>query len=533
MTTSPSIDEKPTQKFIAHDQHLTEADIAHGDNALKLVGEQRIVLSDADNKRLLRKTDKHILVILVWVYLLQTLDKNILGNAKIFGLATDVGLKGTQYSMLSSINAMVQLGWQPFSSYLLVRVPPRTLMTALVFLWGTAQTCLAACNSYHSLLACRALLGLFEAGCLPLFSILTAQFYRRSEQPQRVAAWYCVGGVSTMLAAIMSWGLGHIHHSKLYPWQAIFLVSGLLTVLSTPLVWIFVDSDVASARFFTEDEKLMAIERLRANQTGTGSNDFKWKQALEIFWDPKSYLFASQTLLVGVGAAVASYFGPTLIAAFGYDTYTTSLLNIPTGFLQILIIQGASFAAHRFRSKSTAFSIFMIPAIIGIAMLYNEETKSKKDFRQPVALAGYYLINFVFGATPLIVSWMIANVGSQSKKSATLSLYNASSAAGNLIGPLLFPAQDAPHYLPGIRAVLGITSAVLAAIIGQVGVLYLMNRQQRAKRVKNGKPEFIKDTSMANTYSTYGESAADEVAIGQNALLDMTDMKNDEFVYVY
>jgi MFS family permease len=125
----------------------------------------------------------------------------------VFGLSVDAKLQGNQYSLISTVNAMAQLGWQPFSSYLIVRVPARTLMTVLVFGWGTAQACMAASTSFPALMATRFFLGLFEAGCLPLFSILTAQWYRRSEQPVRVAAWYSTNGLATMFAAIVSYGL--------------------------------------------------------------------------------------------------------------------------------------------------------------------------------------------------------------------------------------------------------------------------------------------------------------------------------------
>lgn len=56
----------------------------------------------------------------------------------------------------------------------------------------------------------RALLGLFEAGCLPLFSLLTSQWYRRSEQPVRVAVWYSTNGLATVVAALLSFGLSHV-----------------------------------------------------------------------------------------------------------------------------------------------------------------------------------------------------------------------------------------------------------------------------------------------------------------------------------
>lgn len=43
------------------------------DRALAIIGDQKIEVSEEENRRILRKTDRVILVILVWVYFLQIL----------------------------------------------------------------------------------------------------------------------------------------------------------------------------------------------------------------------------------------------------------------------------------------------------------------------------------------------------------------------------------------------------------------------------------------------------------------------------
>ncbi len=143
----------------------------------------------------------------------------MLGYSALFGLPEDTHLAGDQYALVGAIAPVAQLAWQPFSSVLLVKVPPRVLMPALLLGWGVAQALLPACRGFASLLADRFVLGLFEAGCLPLFSVLTAQWYRRAEQPLRVAAWYGTNGIATVVAAALSYGLGRIESPVLAPWQ--------------------------------------------------------------------------------------------------------------------------------------------------------------------------------------------------------------------------------------------------------------------------------------------------------------------------
>lgn len=149
----------------------------------------------------------------------QILDKSVLGYGATFGLRESTGLTGNQYSLVGSIAPIAQLAWQPFSSFLIVKVPHRILMPSLCLGWGIAQAAMAACRNYGDLLAARFFLGLFEAGCLPLFSIITSQWYRRVEQPLRVAAWYSTNGLATIVASALSYGLGHIPSDVLESWQ--------------------------------------------------------------------------------------------------------------------------------------------------------------------------------------------------------------------------------------------------------------------------------------------------------------------------
>ena len=373
---------------------------------------------------------------------------------------------------------------------------------------------MAACTSYGDLLAARFFLGLFEAGCLPLFSIITSQWFRRAEQPIRVAAWYSTNGLATIAASALSYGLGHIPSKTLEGWQIIFIFVGLVTIISVPFVYWKLDNDISSARFLTAEEKPKAIERLRANQTGTGSREFKWSHILELALEPKTYLWLGLSLLLNVGAAVTNTFGPLILSGLGYDPYTTSLLNMPFGALQWIIIILASLAAQRFRIKSAVLVAITLPVIAGLAMLY---TLKHNDANQGGLLAGYYLLAFLFGGNPLIVAWIVANTAGTTKKSATMSLYNAASSSGNIIGPLLFRSSDEPTYHPGLRAVLGIFVALAACAILQAANLMFLNKLQERKRVKNGKPAKIKDLSMESKYHDIDDEPDEEgvgVAVG-------------------
>lgn len=130
-------------KKVAHSEHneFAAKDAASEDLTSTSAGTttptERIIVTEEDVRRIRRATNWAILPVLVWIYFLQSFDKTLLGYAATYGLAKDANLVGKQYSMIGSIASIAQLCWLPFSSWLIVRVPARTLMMGLVLGWGS------------------------------------------------------------------------------------------------------------------------------------------------------------------------------------------------------------------------------------------------------------------------------------------------------------------------------------------------------------------------------------------------------------
>ena len=82
-------DPNGTSTGFKHGRVDRRASTKNADRAFELIGDNRVTLTDEDNKRIRRKTDRVILAILVWVYFLQILDKSVLGYGATFGLQKD------------------------------------------------------------------------------------------------------------------------------------------------------------------------------------------------------------------------------------------------------------------------------------------------------------------------------------------------------------------------------------------------------------------------------------------------------------
>jgi len=143
------------------------------DRAAELLGNstERIIVSEADNKRILRKIDLTILPIMLGVYFLQQLDKSTLSYASVFGLIKDAHLGGQDYSWLGSIVYIAQLVMQPVIAYFLVKLPTGKFAAVMVLCWGIVLSCMATAKNFKGLLATRFFLGCFEASVGMYFEI--------------------------------------------------------------------------------------------------------------------------------------------------------------------------------------------------------------------------------------------------------------------------------------------------------------------------------------------------------------------------
>jgi hypothetical protein len=112
-----------------------------------------------------------------------------------------------------------------------------------------------------------------------------------------------------------------------------------------------------------------------------------------------------------------------------------------------------------------------------------------------------------------------------------MAVFNAASATGAIVGPLLFDAADAPEYHSGLRDTMIVFAAMFAILLLQVGNLILLNKLQIRRRISNNKPGHVHNHSMEDRYADM--RAENGETIGDNAFADLTDRENDEFVYVY
>ncbi|PCG89520.1 Major facilitator superfamily domain, general substrate transporter [Penicillium occitanis (nom. inval.)] len=537
----------------SHQQHQQHHHEEHGskDKAADVLEDagHSAVLTPENNARVLRLIDWRVLPIVLGIYFLQALDKATLAYGSVFGLVTEAHLHGHQYSWLGAVVYLAQLICQLIVAYTLVKVPLGKFLGVVVFCWGAVLAGMAGAKSFPSFLVCRMLLGAFEAGVAPAFISVTQMWYRRREQPVRLGAWYAMNGITNMFGSLLSWGLGHISSATLAPYQArslitlindkandlcqvIFLFFGLLTVVFSAVVLIFMPDSPINAKFLKGEDKLIAVERLRLNQQGIKNDVWKWDHVKEAVYDPKTWLWFSMLFSISVPSGGISTFGPLMIKGFGYDQFTTILFNMPFGAVQLIATMGGAYVAMVWKLKSPVLMFLSIPPIIGCVMLL---VLTHDSAHKGPLLVGYYLISVYPGITPLIYSWQAANTAGETKKKTTTAIMIVGQSAGNVLGPNLYTTEEAPLYRRGLisNLVLFVVLIILYAI--QVFILKIQNHKHEKTRESLGKTAEVVDKSMAPVKAVGDDDPKAEMSANalDRSLQDITDWHNEDFVYVY
>ncbi|KAI1138161.1 MFS general substrate transporter [Hypoxylon sp. FL0543] len=512
---------------------------SRADKAAQFIAEHgEVSFTYEEERKVLRRIDMRILPLILGAYFFQQLDKSSLSYVSIFGIMDDAHLESLEYSWLGSILYLAQLIFQPLAAFLLVKLPTGKVIGTAVVCWGACAAIMAACTNFGSLLAIRFLLGSFEAMIAPSCLAVTQMWWRRSEQTLRASYWNAMNGVTFVVGSLVTYGLGHIVSTKIYRYQTIFIFCGVLTVIFGIAFLVFMPDSPMEAKYLSEHERIIAVERLRANQMGVASRQWKWDHVKETFTDFKTLLWFILIVAISIASGGISTYGNLILRDFGFTNFNAILFSMPTGVIQVVIIIGSAWLATRIGRKGIVITgLACLPTIGAVLML----TVPRNEHNKGVLLLGYYLVQCLGAITPMVYAWSAQNTGGDTKKKTSSAMMFMGMCTGNIIGPLLYNTKDAPLYRPGLIA--NLIMFVTVGVLGLLIPMYLMvlNRWHAKKREELGKQANVVDESMVRRKDMQ-ESKAVELEQNEqaarnieddNGLNDLPDLKNEDFIYVY
>jgi MFS family permease len=121
----------------------------------------------AAERKLLLKIDLHLLPILLLLFLVSFVDRTNIGNAKIEGMEKSLGMKGNQYNIAIFVFNIPYVLLDIPSNLMLRKVQPAYWLGSMMFCWGVVTIGQGLSKNFAGLVACRTLMGVFEAGFVP------------------------------------------------------------------------------------------------------------------------------------------------------------------------------------------------------------------------------------------------------------------------------------------------------------------------------------------------------------------------------
>lgn len=437
------------------------------------------------SKRILKKVDMYILPFLCVTYALQFIDKTSLAYSSVYGLIDDNKLVGQQYSWTSSIFYFGYLIAEYPGVAILQRFPVAKFLGLNIILWGAILMTTEACSSFAGIATVRFLLGMTEATISPGFVAVTGMWWTRAEQAGRSALWISFLGVGSFVGVLIAYGIGHITTGSLSAWKYIFLILGAVTLLWGLVFFMFVPDGPANVRWLSEEEKVVAVQRIVENKTGTKTRHLDRGQIMEAVTDPAVVILG----LISFVNAIASgglAFGSLIIQGLGFSAINTTLMNLPLSTIQVVAQFGCGWLARKMpNSRLHIASLAMVPPIIGTCLINQLPSGDKWGRLVGVWLLGSYPVGFM-----AILGLLSTNIAGSTKRSVASGWVFVCYCVGQIAGPQFFKSSEAPAYHGGIVAML--CGFILNLVLNQIlRFIYTLENKRRNRLLEDKSGEDI------------------------------------------
>ncbi|KAF7951386.1 hypothetical protein EAE96_006700 [Botrytis aclada] len=399
----------------------------------------------AIEKRLVRKLDKHLIPLVMLLYLLSYLDRSNIGNAKTAGMTKDLGISSSEYEWLLTIFYIAYIVFEWFALMWKV-LPPHVWACFCVVGWGTVATLQSATQSWSGMMAARFFLGFFEAGYGPGIPYLLSFFYLRHEIGIRIGIFLSAAPLATCFAGALAYGITS-GHAAIANWRLLFLIEGLPCVAAGIMTFFVLPDSPEKARFLNEEERVVARAR-GVRQVGSEEEHrvggVKWADIASALADPKNWLTALMYFSCNVSFSSLPVFLPTILNEMGFSSINAQGLSAPPYFLAFLVVILSTYIADRTQQRGLVIMALSVIGAIGYILLATTSTTGPRYTGVFFAAAG------IFPAIANILPWVLNNQGSDTKRGTGIALLNMVGQCGPLLGTRMYPSEDGPYYRKGM-----------------------------------------------------------------------------------
>ncbi|KAK5995499.1 putative transporter [Cladobotryum mycophilum] len=379
-----------------------------------------------------------------------------IGNARLYGLEKDLGLQGDQFQVAVSILFVTYLVFEVPSNLVLKLFTPRRWIAFIATAWGIIATLSGLVDSYASLIACRLLLGVVEAGLFPGLAVYLTLFYTKHELALRIGYLFVSAAIAGAVGGLLAYGIGHLDGARgMSGWRWILIIEGIPSAVLGVVTYVAMPNDAQSAYFLSEDEKaLMEVRHRRDYGNTASSREFNKEDMVKAFADWKVWAFCVAQFGVDTMLYGFSTFLPTIIEGLGeWTTAQVQLLTIPCYFLGAVAYMTAATLSDRLQKRGVFTVVFGAISVVGYGILLSDSPAGVHYFGCFLVAGGLYVV------VGLPLAWLPGNTPRYGKRTTATGLQLT---LGNTSG--IIPKPDGPRYTRG--------HAVSLSMVGLGTVIY-------------------------------------------------------------
>ncbi|KAJ8654626.1 hypothetical protein O0I10_009677 [Lichtheimia ornata] len=427
----------------------------------------------ADEKKLLRKIQLCTIPFICLVFFIEYIDKISFGLSGVLGILEGTHITHDQFGQLGTMFYVGFLVFQIPNSYLLQRLPTSKYLGTVITLWGVTLGCMALARNYAQLAAMRFILGALESVSYPALYLVITTMYRRSEQVTFFGLGYVSGCIAAPVGGLVAFGSGQLyasHLSNIPGWKWNMIILGSVTVVLGVCIFTFLP-DKPTSRWLRLQPHEYPIVAARTHDNGVVANrKLQWSHVIESIQEPRFYCYLAAVTLGNVQNGCLQIFASMLIKELGFTGLDATLLQIPLGVFNGILVVVLSKVSRRTGEIHYVGILGTTISLIGAIILCALPNG-------PVKLLGVYL-----GPNVFINVFSQASISSNIKGSTKKILYTSINiigyGLGHLLGPLMMVESQQPRYI------LPLIGYIIADIISIALVWYLRwsFKQENRKR---------------------------------------------------
>lgn len=325
----------------------------------------------------------------------------------------------------------------------------------------------------------RFLLGIFEAGMLPGIAYYLSRWYRRSELAFRLSLYIVMAPLAGAFGGLLASGILKLSHfGGLHTWRMIFAIEGIITCGLSLIAFITLTDRPATAKWLTQEERDLAIARVKAERVATTEvlDKLDTAKIIKGLLSPVTIATSFIFLLNNITVQGLAFFAPTIVKTIYPKATVVSqqLHTVPPYVVGAFFTVLFPFLSWRFDKRLIFFIAGAPLMMIGYIMFLASKDAMTRYGATFLIASGA----FAFGA--LCNAHVSANVISDTARSSAIGMNVMFGNIGGLISTWSFLPFDGPNYPIGNGLNLATSSCILLLSI----VLLFWIKWDNSKRAK-------------------------------------------------